>query len=218
MSGRRLAATTVYLLVDLLRGQRVLVPAIVFVLLAGVLLINDHAGAPGPWPATALGLYAIAAWVGLVAANAEDPVARSVTVASAGGPGLVTIATGLTAMTVSSVLALSVVLLPGLINPTGFPPVALLAGGLAHLCAAAAGTAVGLVTGRPLISRLAWSFTVATMVIVATASQPWLPPVGDAARALGEAAPVGPLVLDFAVALLALVAAGAVSWWVSRRE
>lgn len=219
MTASRLAAVMSYLLAHLIRGQRVLVPMIVFVLVAGVLLAGDHSTAPGPWPATTLALYPIAAWIGLVAANAEDPVTRSVTVASAGGAGIVTVATTLIAVALSGGLALIVVLLPGLISPRGFPPSALLSGGLAHLGAAAAGCGLGLVTALPLIPRIGWSFTVAALVVVITAVQPWLPPVGAAVRALsdGPGATAG-LVVDLTIALTVLTAAAAASWNAARRE
>lgn len=217
MSVRRLVATAAYLLVDLVRGQRILVPVLVFVLVAGVLLGGDHLAAPGPWPATTLVLYAVSAWVGLVAANAEDPVARSVTVVAAGGAGVVAAATCAVAMLVSGVLALVVVLLPGLVSPAGFPPGALLDGGLAHFSAAAAGCAVGLLTGRPLIRRPGWSFAVAALVVVVTAAQPRLPPVGWAIESLSGAAGAGTLPVTLLVALLALGLAGVANWAVARR-
>ena len=78
-------------------------------------------------------------------------MARSVTVASAGRTGDGDHRDGPDRDDDQQRLALAVVLLPGLISPTGFPPGAVLVGGLAHLRAAAAGSAVGLVTSRPLI-------------------------------------------------------------------
>lgn len=218
MSARRLAALVRYLLVNLVNGQRALVPVIVFVLIAGVLLSGDHLAAPGPWPATALSLYAVAAWIGLVAANAEDPSARSVTVASVGGPAAVTAATALVALLLSSTLAVLVVTAPGVISPSGFPPSALLAGVLAHLCSAVAGTGIGLVTARPLISRVGWSFVVAALVVVMTGVQPWLPPVGAAVRALNDVPlSVSPLGIDLVVAFGFLAVAATASWAAAKR-
>lgn len=215
---RRLLAVARYLLVELLAAQRVLVPVVVFVLLAGVLLAGDHVAAPGPWPATTLALYAVAAWIGLVTANAEDPVARTVTVAAAGGPGPVTVATALVALAVSVVLALLVVLVPGLVSPGGFPPAALVAGLLAHLAAAVTGCGIGMITARPLISRVGWSFVLTALVVVVTAVQPWLPPVGTAVEALSTASvPSGALVVALGVAVVVLVACGVASWAAARR-
>lgn len=211
----RVATVARYLFVDAARAQRALIPVVLYLVVLGILFAGDHTGAPGPWVASVLVLYPAAAWIALTVANNEDPAQRAVTTASAGGPGVVTGAILAVALAVDVVLALVPVAIPALISPGGFPPASLVAGGLAHVAAAVTGTAVGLVCARPVIARIGWSFTVTAAVVLITAVQPWLPPVGASARALSDpSAPV--LLFNVALALLLVAAAAVTSWAVSR--
>ncbi len=206
-----------YLLVDVLRAQRALIPIVLYLVVLGVLFSGDHTAAPGPWVASVLALYPAAAWVALTVANTEDPDQRAVTTAAAGGPGVVTAAVLGVALFVDVALAVVAVAVPAVTNPAGFPPAALAVGALAHLAAAATGTAVGLVCARPVIGRIGWSFALSAAIVVVTAVQPWLPPVGSAARALTAPNP-GPAVVAHTLLGLALAAAAAIiSWTASRR-
>jgi hypothetical protein len=213
---RRTAATARYLLALLLGEQRVLLPVVAFLAVLGVLFGGDPGPPPTPWAASALALYPVAAWIALVVANVEDPVRRTVTVTAAGGRAAVVTATLLVALAADLLLVAVAVLFPLVTGRYEYPPAVLVMGAVAHLACASAGTAVGLLCARPLVGRIGWSFCLALTVVVVTAVQPWLPPVGTAVRALssGGGVPVGP-------ALVGLSAAGAaalLSWWVDTRR
>ncbi|MCO1659156.1 hypothetical protein [Pseudonocardia humida] len=218
MSGplRRTGAAVGYLLALLVGEQRVLLPPVAFLAVLGVLFGGDPGPPPTPWAASALAIYPAAAWVALVVANVEDPVQRAVTVTAAGGRGIVATATVLVALAADLLMVAMAVLLPLVVGRYAYPPATVAMGAVAHLACASAGTAVGLLCARPLVRRVGWSFCLAATVVVVTAVQPWLPPVGAAVRALssGGAIPVGP-------ALVGLAAAGAaalLSWWVDTRR
>ncbi|MFC4945280.1 hypothetical protein [Pseudonocardia sp. GCM10023141] len=180
----RTRATAGYLAADLAHSQRYLIPLALYAAVLAILSAGDPGPAPGPWPATTLALYPAAAWFALLVANTENPVQRTITTASAGGAGRVAVAPVLVALAVDVVLGALSVAVPALRSATPYPAAALLAGGLAHLAAATTGTAVGMLCARPLVMRIGWSFCIAVSVVVITAVQPWLPPVGSAVRTL----------------------------------
>jgi hypothetical protein len=198
-----------YVIDDLLRSQRFLVPVFAYIALLGVLFGGDPGPAPGGWPASALALYAVGAWLAITTANTEDPVQRHVTVAAAGGPWAVARGVLLACLAVDVLLAaLATVrpVIPLITHVYPYPPAELIGGFLAHLAAAATGTAVGLLCARPVIPRIGWSLLVAVTVVVVTGVTPWLPPVGTAVRAL-ETVPVA-LPVVAVDALLGLALAG----------
>jgi hypothetical protein len=59
-------------------------------------------------------------------------------------------------------------------------------GVLAHLAGALTGTAVGLLCARPVIQHPSTSLLLVVGVVILTAVQPWLPPVGWAVAALSK--------------------------------
>ena len=65
----RTLAVARFLAADVLRSQRYLLPLLVYAAVLGVLFGNDPGPPPGPWAASALALYPLAAWfaVGTVA-------------------------------------------------------------------------------------------------------------------------------------------------------
>lgn len=208
-----------YVLADLLRSQRFLVPVFVHLAALAVLFGGDPGPAPGGWPASALLLYPVSAWLAITTANSEDPVARLVTVAAAGGPAAV--ARGvLVACLVADVglAAASAVrpVLPLVTHVYAYPPAELLGGGLAHLATATTGTAVGLLCARPVIDRVGWSLLAAVTVVVVTGVTPWLPPVGTAVAAIGTAPVALPAVALDAALGLALAAAASLLTGVRR--
>ncbi len=209
-----------YILDDLLRSQRFLVPVFGYVALLGVLFGGDPGPAPGGWPASALALYAVGAWLAITTANTEDPVQRQVTVAAAGGPGAVARGVLLACLAADMLLAaLATVrpLVPVITHVYPYSAGELVGGFLAHLATAAAGTAVGLLCARPVITRIGWSLLAAVTVVVITGVTPWLPPVGTAVRAL-ETVPVAlPIVALDAVLGLALAGAACALTAVGRR-
>jgi len=72
-----------------------------------------------------------------------------------------------------------------------------------------AGTALGLLCARPLVPRIGWSLLLGVIVVIVTAVQPWLPPVGVAIAVLvdgrGPAALVVPVAVAFVLAIGAAV-------------
>ncbi|TQM06166.1 hypothetical protein [Pseudonocardia kunmingensis] len=207
----RTVAVARYLAADVGRSQRFLLPVVVHGAVLAVLFGGDPGPPPGPWAVSALAVYPGAAWLAVVVANAEAPEQRSVTVAAAGGPARVAAATLLVALAGGLVLAALSVLVPAALSRYPYPPAVLLPGALAHVACAAAGTAVGLLVARPVVARIGWSFCLATAVVMATAVQPWLPPVGSAVDALVS----GRLPVAEAVLGVALAAAAAVLSWAS---
>lgn len=213
---KRLAGTLGYLLALLLSGQRYLVPLLLAVAALGVLFGGDPGPPPVPWAASALAMYPLAAWFGLIVANLEDPVQRTVTVTAAGGRGRVALATVLIALLGDAVLCGLAVFGPVLLTRYAYPPPTILLGLLAHLAATTAGTAVGLLCARPLVNRVGWSFVLAAIAVVATAVQPWLPPVGTAVAALVAAG--DPPLVSALIGALATAAAGLLSWLIDSRR
>lgn len=212
----RTLATARFLLADAVRAQRVLLPVVAQGVVLAVLFGGDPGPPPAPWAASAFALYPVAAWLAVVLANAEDPVARTVTVTAAGSPGRAAAAVLLVALAGDLLLVALSVLWPVLVTRYAHPPPVVLTGVLAHLAAAGAGTAVGLLVARPLVTRVGWSALIASVVVVVTAVQPWLPPVGTAVRALASDGP--PPVTDAVIGLaLAAVAADVVAAVEKRR-
>jgi hypothetical protein len=194
-----------YVLADLLRSQRFLVPVFVYLALLAVLFGGDPGPAPALWPASALALYPISAWLAITTANVEDPVQRHVTTAAAGGARVVAHGVLLVCLLADVGLTAVSVLRPLIPVVTTLYPYSandLLGSALAHLATAGAGTAVGLLCARPVITRIGWSLLVATTVVVTTGATPWLPPVGTAVKALSTSPIAVPTVaLDAGIGL-----------------
>lgn len=223
MIAGRFAALVAYRLADTLRAQRALLPAVVFVVLLAVLLTHDRSPAPGPWPVTVLALYVTGAWLALATANTDEPGQRAVTTAAAGGAGRVVAATVLVVLVVAAPLGALAAVLPAVLVPGGFPTAAVVAALVAHLVAVLSGTAVGLVAARPLVQRVGWAASGVAVVVVLTATQPRMPPIGDAVRlveATGVPTPGVTIELlgDLGVAGAVLVAAVLVTSAVARRR
>jgi hypothetical protein len=192
-----------YLLADALRSQRVIIPIVLQIAVLAVLFGGDPGPLPTPWAVSCLTAYPVAAWLALTIANTEDPIQRTVTIAAAGGPGPV--ATGTLLVALLGDLVLTVLSVGwGVAAGHGAPPAVVATGVLAHLAAAGTGTALGLLCARPLVPRIGWSLLIGVLVVIATAVQPWLPPVGASIAVLvddrGPAALAIPVVLAFALA------------------
>ncbi|MEU7816155.1 hypothetical protein [Pseudonocardia sp. NPDC049154] len=190
-----------YLLADAVRSQRAVLPVVLQVAVLAVLFGGDPGRLPEPWGASVLTLYPVAAWLALTVAHTEDPVQRGVTVAAAGGFGPVAAGTLLVALAGDIGLAVLSVAWPLVATPYSAPPAVVVTGLLAHLAAGATGTAVGLLCARPWIRRIGRSLLVGAVVVIATAVQPWLPPVGSAVHALERGAGPGAFVLPVVLAL-----------------
>lgn len=201
---------------EVTRSQRWLPPLLLFAAALAVLFGGDPGPPPVPWAASALALYPVAAWWGLVVAHAEDPVRRTLTASAAGGWAPVAAATSVVALAGDALLVALAVAWPVVLGGHPYPPSTVLLGVVAHVATAVTGTAVGLLCARPVVTRIGWSLLLGVVVVTVTAVQPWLPPVGAAVAALssGNAPPVG----SAGLALALVAAASVAAWSVDRRR
>ncbi|APU14450.1 hypothetical protein [Actinoalloteichus fjordicus] len=219
----RTLATVRYTLADLLRSQLFLAPLLVCAGSLAVLFGGDAGAPPGPWAASVLLLYPASAWLAVAAANAEEPVQRSVTVVAAGGHGRVLAGVLGVCVLVDLLLVALAVCWPILTGRYSYPLTLVGLGIAAHLAAALAGTAVGLLCARPVLNRPGWTVAAASGVVLLTALAPWLPPVGTTVARLGAASATGGspwpgTALDLGVAVLLLLGAAATTLRVARRR
>lgn len=199
---------TRYLGADLVRSQRFLIPVVTYCSVLAVLFGGDPGPPPTPWGASTFALYPISAWLAITIANTEDPIQRHITIAAAGGWPRIARGILVTALLADAVLVLISLAAPKILgHPYPYSPRDFLIGALSHLASAFAGTAVGLLCARPLINKIGWSFVCALLVLVITAVQRWLPPVGTAVDELSHQPAAGPLALDAAIGLLLAVGA-----------
>jgi hypothetical protein len=181
---RQLIGLVRYLGADLGRSQRFLLPVFLYLLLLAPLFNGDPGPPPELWIVTVLVLYPVSCWLAVTVANTEDPVQRQVTIAAAGGPGRVAAGVLVTCLLADAVLAAIAVCWPVLTTRYAFPAPVIVAGALAHVAAAATGTAVGLLCARPVVEGIGWSVVAGGGVVFLTATQTWLPPIGLTVRAL----------------------------------
>ncbi|MGH3671503.1 MAG: hypothetical protein ACRDSH_12835 [Pseudonocardiaceae bacterium] len=211
-----------YLSADLLRSQRFIVPLLTYGVLLAVLFGGNPGPPPAPWAASTLALYPISAWLAITTANTEDPTQRHITIAATGGWLPVAGGVLLTCLLGDlTLVAISVLwpLIPIITVTYPYPAQVLLAGALAHLTSATTGTAIGLLCARPLITRFGWTILTTLIVLLVTAVQPWLPPVGTAVKALTDTSiPIGHLALDTALGLALAGIACTVTIIVSHRR
>jgi hypothetical protein len=205
-----------YLLSDAYRSQRVLLPLVLQLAVLAVLFGGDPGPLPAPWAASTLALYPVSTWLALTVANTEDPVQRSVTVAAAGGPGPVVRGTALVGLA-GTLLLTAVSVGWGVAAARGTSPAHAVEGTLTHLTAGLTGTAVGLLVARPLVTRIGWSLVIGLVVVLSTAVQAWLPPVGAAVAALTDDRGPVALLVPLAVAFALVGAACAIVTRVARR-
>jgi hypothetical protein len=205
-----------YLLADAARSQRVILPFVVQIGVLAVLFGGDPGPLPAPWGVSCLTAYPVAAWLALTIANTEDAVQRSVTVVAAGGPGPVAAGTLLAALVGDLLLTVLSVGWGGATMPHA-GPTTIATGALAHLAATVTGTALGVLCARPLVPRIGWSLLLGVIVVIATAVQPWLPPVGAAIAVLVDGRGTAALVVPVVLACVLAVGAAAVSAAAARR-
>jgi len=217
-----IVAVARYLGADLLRSQRFIVPVVVYLGVLAVLFGGDPGPPPVPWAATTFAIYPVSAWLAITITNTEDATQRHITVAAAGGWSRVAAGILLTCLLGDVMLvAFSVLrpLVPILTVTYQYPPTILLAAALAHLASAATGTAVGLLCARPVITRFGWSALTALVVLLITATQRWLPPVGTAVWALTDVpVPIAALAAYAALGLALAVLASAITITVGRHR
>jgi hypothetical protein len=183
----------------------VILPFVVQVGVLAVLFGGDPGPLPAPWGVSCLTAYPVGVWLALTLANTEDSVQRSVTVVAAGGPGPVAAGTLLAAFVGDLLLTVLSVGWGWATMPHA--DLATIADGvLAHLAATATGTALGVLCARPFVPRIGWSLLLGWIMVIATAVQSWLPPVGAAIAVLVDGR--GPAALVVPVALAVVLTAG----------
>ncbi|MBN9758991.1 MULTISPECIES: hypothetical protein [unclassified Pseudonocardia] len=194
---------------DVGRTERFVAPLVLYAGALAVLFGGAPGPLPAPWAASALLLYPVGAWLAHALAESEDDDSRAVTLSAAGGPWPVAAGVLIAATAGVALLGLLAVVW-GVIAAWGTATTgSLLDGLLAHLACGITGAAVGSVFSRPVIRNEGVALIGALVVLVVTGTQPWLPPVGTAAAALGSGRlGVGPFG-DLIVALLVAVAATA---------
>ncbi|MEV1295621.1 hypothetical protein [Pseudonocardia sp. NPDC049635] len=200
---------------DLARSERFIAPAVLYVAVVAFLFAGDPAPLPEPWAASALLLYPVGAWFAHALAEAEDDVARTVTLSAAGGP--LPVAAGVLLAATAGIAALGLVAVVwGVVAAWGTATTGgLLDGMLAHLACGITGAAVGSVFARPLFRSEGVALVAALTFLVVTGTSAWLPPVGTAAASLGTGrGGLGP----FGDLLLAVLVAGAALTVVVRVE
>ncbi len=204
---------------DLLRSQRFLVPLLAYLAAVAVLMGGGPGPPPQPWAASAGLLYPISAWLAITVSNTEESVGRQATVAASGGWWRLQAGVLLTCLVGDAVLMACAVLRP--LVPLGSVSYAysarmVLVGVLVHVAAAGTGTALGLVFGRPRVSRIGWSAVLIGLTVLATITQPWLPPVGVSIVTLNGPEPSLSVLTMSAV--LGLLLSGMALWLVTVAE
>ncbi len=144
---------------------------------AAVAIISAQTGSVLPtYAISATVLLFIATWLSIVVVNNEDPIQQSVTTVCAGSSYKVRLSKLLIAFCVSGALGLIGLIGPPLASTSGVTGTELLVGGAAQLLTALAGTALGAVCSRPLVSRRAWSVLIGFLVCLGTVIVPHCPP------------------------------------------
>jgi hypothetical protein len=175
-----------YLLVDVLRTQRWLPPALLFAAVLGMLYASD-AGPPLPaYAGTCVLVYPVSAWLTVVIAAGEDPVRRTITAVTAGGWARTQAA--VTALSVLAALAVALVatLVPVVTQSRSYPPGTVAQGFAALAVCALVGVGVGVLCSRPVITQTGWSVLAATALVVLVFLFGRTPPVGNVLWALSH--------------------------------
>ncbi|MCW6008203.1 hypothetical protein K1W54_27200 [Micromonospora sp. CPCC 205371] len=211
-----------YTVSGLVRSQRYLPPALLFVTAVVVLTTNDFGPLVGSYAGCALAQFVCLVWLTITVVNTEDPIQRSMTAVAAGSSQRVLLASVVTALGACACLTVVGTVYPiwgGRHTVTG---AAVAVGVGAQLVAGLAGIAVGLVCSRLVVPRPGYALVVALGLIGVLIVIPPVPPIGPVMRLLSsERAPeamVGPLLVQFAIAAAMLVIATVVTQSVARRR
>ncbi|RKT55987.1 hypothetical protein [Saccharothrix australiensis] len=208
-----------YLLADLLRTQRHLPPLLVY----AVVLALFNAGDAGPPPSSYAGscafLCPVAAWLTIVVTTAEDPVRREVTVVAAGGWGPAQAAVTALSCLVVTAVALMATFVPVLTQSRPHPPAVVALGFAALLVCGLVGVGVGVLCGRPVVTRPGWSVPAAAALLLPAYLFGRTPPIGNVLGALGHDTGLGgDLVVSGVCAVVLVVGATLVARVVGARR
>ncbi|MFB9903921.1 hypothetical protein [Allokutzneria oryzae] len=198
-----------YLATELISSQRWFPPMVVFAAVFGMLYSTGAGPAIPAYGATVMLLFPISAWFSAVVANSEDPVARTVTMAAAGGWRRTSLGVLLVAVLGNSLpLAISV-LVPIAVNPVPYPVSTVLVGLGGHVVSVALGTAVGLLCSRPLVTGPGWTMSALIAVMLVAAGVGRVPPLGDLIGNMFAQSAAVPLALAWHIPLALAVLAAA---------
>ncbi|GLZ35982.1 hypothetical protein Lesp02_81690 [Lentzea sp. NBRC 105346] len=162
-------ATTRYLAMDVLRGQRFLAPVLVYCGVLGMLFLHGDAGpALQAYAGSCALIYPVAAWLAVVIATSEDPARREITVVTAGGWRPVLSAVALLSVLTVIALSLLATLMPLVTNPHPYSVGSVLAGFAGHVVCGTLGASVGLLFARPVLRTIGRTVLVVFAVIVLT--------------------------------------------------
>ncbi|MEJ2856703.1 MULTISPECIES: hypothetical protein [unclassified Saccharothrix] len=192
-----------YLLADVLRTQRWLPPLLLFGAVLAMLNSSDAGPPLSAYAGTCVFVYPVAVWLTIVIATAEDPVRRSVTVATAGWGRVHAAVAVLSGLAVLVVAALAT-LVPLLTQPRPYPLPVVLIGFVALLVCGLTGVGVGVLCARPVVTQHGWSVLLAVALVFAAFLFGQVPPIGNVLGALGRDSGVGTALTVSGVCALAL--------------
>jgi hypothetical protein len=210
-----------YLLADLVKSQRWLPPAFVYLAMIGVLYGGDPGTPLPPYGVSAMVLFPLAAWVTVVLVNNEDPVQRHVTMAAVGGWRRLLGSLVATAFVLTGALVLLATLVPAVIHHHPYALSDVVLGFTAHAISAVTGVGLGVLCSRPLIPTTGWSLVAVlgvSLLLLVVANR--LPPVGAMAHLLftNGPVPVASVLIQVAVALVVGAGCVLVAYRVGRRR
>ncbi|GAA0210334.1 hypothetical protein GCM10010492_05160 [Saccharothrix mutabilis subsp. mutabilis] len=192
-----------YLLADVLRTQRWLPPLLLFGAVLAMLNSSDAGPPLSAYAGTCVFVYPVAVWLTIVIATAEDPVRRTVTVATAGWGRVhaaVTVLSGLATLLVVILATLA----PLLTQPRSYPLSVIAIGFAAMTVCGLTGVGVGVLCARPVVTQHGWSVLLAVTLVFAAFLFGQVPPIGNILGALGRDSGIPTALTISAVCALAL--------------
>ncbi|MFI9812086.1 hypothetical protein [Saccharothrix variisporea] len=174
-----------YLLADVLRTQRWLPPLLLFGAVLAMLNSSDAGPPLSAYAGMCVFVYPVAVWLTIVIATSEDPVRRTVTVATAGWLRVHAAVTVLSGLAVLFVAALATVV-PLLTQPRPYPLPVVAVGFAAMVVCGLTGVGVGVLCTRPVVTQPGWTVLLAVALVVAAFVFGQVPPIGNILGALGH--------------------------------
>ncbi|SHG69257.1 hypothetical protein [Streptoalloteichus hindustanus] len=199
-----------YVLAHVGLSQRYLPPTFVLLVALAILYSDDPGPAMPAYVLTAGLLVPVTAWFAINARGLETPEQRGVTLVAAGGPLRVLVAE-ITACLLYLVANVALCLLWPQLAHGAASAAELGAGAVAHLTCGLVGIAIGLVCGRPLVSKVGTASLVGCGLVLAALLGSGVSPVAISLRLLGtnSATHEAATLVGVAVVAVAMVAAAA---------
>lgn len=183
-----------YRLATLLRYQRWVAPAVLFIVVVAIATWGDTGPLLPLYAICAVTLLAAATWLGMATMNLDDSAQRAVLVVSVGRrPALASqvAAVGLGC----GVLAAVGVALPVAVGHHTVTPAALLLGAAVQLGCACTGIGIALLCCRWMLPRPGYAVLAAVMLVVLTVVVPHASPVNPLLRAVSSDHPAALVIL-----------------------